>query len=350
MPLQQQQTEPEEETKPVPIDTKKHEPPFGTIDWLYYWAQFEGQMPTPIDVSLTGAMTYLCPELKWYNFNVYAHKIKLTNTGFTILLGAKWLTERPYLEGGCFRDKHVISQVHFHWGANMMEGSDHTVDKRRYPAEMQVTYFRAQYMTQQEALKYEDGVVVVCYVIKYGVNPDVRLQRVIDGFPRCRAARTTTRIGPYPMSLLMPMFYEDYFLYWGRLETVRGEINTVRWLVPRVTMFASFEQMNEFRKLWNPWDEPNLGNFRPLQERGKFFVPDDDNPPEFLDRHIWSINPHWNLYNSTLPIPRVPERSISILSPEYRTKWWMLPPQNEYMITEMINEQEGGENKEATAA
>ncbi|XP_061710906.1 carbonic anhydrase 1-like [Cydia pomonella] len=349
MPIaQQQQTEPQEETKPPPVDNKRNEPPFGTVDWLYYWAQFEGQMPTPIDVSLTGSMAYLCPELKWYNYNVYAHKIKLTNTGYTILLGAKWMTERPYLEGGCFRDKHVISQVHFHWGADMMGGSEHTVDKRRYPGEMQVTYFRAQYMTQQEALKYEDGVVVVCYMIKYGVNPDVRLERIIEGFSRCRPPKTTTRIGPYPMSLLMPMFYEDYFLYWGRLATVKGDSYTVRWLVPRVTMFASFDQMNEFRKLWNPWDEPNLGNFRPLQERGKFVIPDDDNPPVTFDRHIWCINPYWNLYNSTLPIPRVPERSISILSPEYRTKWWMLPPQNEYMITEMINEQENAENKEIT--
>lgn len=72
--------------------------------------------------------------------------------------------------------------------------------------------------------------------------------------------------------------------------------------------------MNEFRRLWDPWDEPNLGNFRPLQER--------------QDRHIFFINPHWNQYNSLLPIPRVPEPSISLLSLAYRKNSWMLPIQN----------------------
>ena len=73
--------------------------------------------------------------------------------------------------------------------------------------------------------------------------------------------------------------------------------------------------MEQFRKIWDPWDEPNLGNFRPLQER--------------QDRHIFYINPHWCQYNSLLPIPRVlPEPSISMLSPEYLKKPWMLPPQN----------------------
>lgn len=57
----------------------------------------------------------------------------------TVLLGAKWRTERPYLEGGPFLEKHIFSQIHFHWGKNMMEGSDHSVDNRKYPGEMQVT-------------------------------------------------------------------------------------------------------------------------------------------------------------------------------------------------------------------
>lgn len=82
--------------------------------------------------------------------------------------------------------------------------------------------------------------------------------------------------------------------------------------------------MKEFRKLWDPWDEPNLGNFRPLQEK--------------QDRHVFFIRPHWSLYNSLLPIPREPEPSMSIISPEYRTKLWMLPPQNAYMLPQPVKE------------
>ncbi|XP_030033472.1 carbonic anhydrase 1-like isoform X3 [Manduca sexta] len=297
---------PKEEEQQATTEEAKYVPPFGTLEWIQHWSQEEGLLPTPIDVSITGSTVYWCPELKWYNFDVYPHKVKLTNTGYT--------------------KKHILSQIHFHWGADMTEGSDHTVDKRRYPGEMQVTFFRSEYMTQQEAFRHPDGVVMVCYMIKYGVNPDDRLSWVIEGFQRIQEAQTSTRIGPYPMSRLMPMFYEDYFLYWGGLKTAKGETYVVRWLVPRVTLFASLEQMKEFRKIWDPWDEPNLRNFRPLQNNE--------------GRHVLFINPHWNKYNSLLPIPRIPEPSISVLSPAYQANPWMLPPQNAYMIPNEDEHQE----------
>ncbi|XP_037296453.1 carbonic anhydrase 1-like isoform X2 [Manduca sexta] len=308
---------PKEEEQQATTEEAKYVPPFGTLEWIQHWSQEEGLLPTPIDVSITGSTIYWCPELKWYNFDVYPHKVKLTNTGYT---------KRPYLEGGPFAEKHILSQIHFHWGADMTEGSDHTVDKRRYPGEMQVTFFRSEYMTQQEAFRHPDGVVMVCYMIKYGVNADDRLSWVIEGFQRIQEAQTSTRIGPYPMSRLMPMFCEDYFLYWGGLKTAKGETYVVRWLVPRVTLFASLEQMKEFRKIWDPWDEPNLRNFRPLQNNE--------------GRHVLFINPHWNKYNSLLPIPRIPEPSISVLSPAYQANPWMLPPQNAYMIPNEDEHQE----------
>lgn len=71
----------DEEPPPKEVDTSI--PPYGTREWLQYWSQIEGHLPTPIDVSITGSMVYTCPELKWFNFDVYPHKIKLTNTGYT---------------------------------------------------------------------------------------------------------------------------------------------------------------------------------------------------------------------------------------------------------------------------
>ncbi|XP_050343841.1 carbonic anhydrase 2-like [Nymphalis io] len=310
------QTEEEEQTPAQ----DENEPPFGSLEWIHYWCEFEGGLPTPIDVSITGSLKYWCPELVWYNFDVYPHKVKLTNTGYTVLLGAKWKAERPFLVGGPFLEKHVFSQIHFHWGSNMMEGSEHSVDKRIYPGEMQATFFKSEYMTQEEALRHPDGVVFICYIIKYGINPDERLQWILEGFPRIQESQTSTRIGPYPLSRLVPMFFEDYFLYWGSLSSVKGEKFIVRWLVPRITLHASLEQMKEFRKLWNPWDEPNLRNFRPLQER--------------QDRHVFFLSPHWSQYNSLLPVPRIADPSISILSTAYEKHPWMLPPQNANLLTQ----------------
>lgn len=90
-------------------------------------------------------------------------------------------------------------------------------------------------------------------------------------------------------------------------------------------------QMKEFRKIWDAWDEPLLRNYRPLQPR--------------RDRHVFFISPHWCQYNSLLPIPRIPEESISILSSEYQEKLWMLPPQNAYMLPHEEKEEEVPDDK-----
>ncbi|XP_049870343.1 carbonic anhydrase 2-like [Pectinophora gossypiella] len=301
----------DEEERVQEEEEPKREPTYGTVEWIYYWSDTEGLLPTPLNVSITGAIKYSCPSLRWYNFDVYPHKIKMTNTGYTVLIGAKWKTERPYLEGGVLLERHVLSQIHFHWGPNLMDGSEHSVDNRKHPAEMHVSFFKSEYLTQEEALKHDDGVVMFCYIIKMAVDPDPRLTWVIDAFPKIREPQSRTRIGPLPMSKLMPMFAEDYFLYWGNLPSAKGDNFIIRWLVPRVTLFATSEQIKEFRKLWDPWDEPNPGNCRPLQEQ--------------KDRKIFLINPHFNLYNSLLPLPTKPEPSISVLSDEYTSKPWMLP-------------------------
>lgn len=72
-----------DEEKPVEEVVVIVVPDEGTVEWIQYWHQFEGHLPTPIDVSITGSMLYRCPELKWYNFDVYPHKVKITNTGYT---------------------------------------------------------------------------------------------------------------------------------------------------------------------------------------------------------------------------------------------------------------------------
>lgn len=78
---------------------------------------------------------------------------------------------------------------------------------------------------------------------QHGVSPDKRLDWVIEGFPRVVEAKSVTRIGPQPMCELLPMFAEDYFLYWGALTSAKGIKHCVRWIVPRTTLYASSEQV-----------------------------------------------------------------------------------------------------------
>lgn len=131
----------------------------------------------------------------------------------------------------------------------------------------------------------------------------------------------------------------NYSFYYGFCETCynwngfwpdsSNEIsNYIFYSIPLISKYIS--QIKQFRKLLNPYNEPNRSNFRPLQPRE--------------DRTVFFISPHWSQYNSLLPLPRLPEPSISVLSNEYSTKLWMLPRQNAYMIPD---EPKNDENSEA---
>lgn len=75
--------EPEAEDEEAP-PAERVIPDYGTIEWIQYCSELDGHLPTPIDICITGSIQdYYIPELKWYNYDVYPHKIKMTNTGYT---------------------------------------------------------------------------------------------------------------------------------------------------------------------------------------------------------------------------------------------------------------------------
>lgn len=54
---------------------------------------------------------------------------------FLVQLQAKWndKDDAPCLSSGPLNDKeYVFEQLHFHWGANDLEGSEHTIDGKGY--------------------------------------------------------------------------------------------------------------------------------------------------------------------------------------------------------------------------
>lgn len=62
--------------------------------------------------------------------------------------------------------KYVFSNWHLHWGSNNLEGSEHTMDGVKYPAELHLVLFKSSYLTQESALKEQDGCATLVYFFK----------------------------------------------------------------------------------------------------------------------------------------------------------------------------------------
>lgn len=149
--------------------------------WVQSLVDDEGRKESPIDINLSKVVPVIMPSLEWHHHDLPPKKMKLTNSGhtsnsikfnkfyfscFLVILSAKWYQERPFLNNGPFIGNYVFSQLHFHWGANNLEGSEHTVDGAQQPLEMHVVFFKSCYLTQEAALKEKDGIAVLAYFFR----------------------------------------------------------------------------------------------------------------------------------------------------------------------------------------
>lgn len=116
----------------TPIVTEEDEDEGWSIKNIRNLALTDGALPSPIDINVNRTIQIDVPCLNWNYYNEIPKKTKITNTGETLILSAKWQGIRPFLSGGILNGKYVFSQLHFHWGKSALEGSSHSIDGSEY--------------------------------------------------------------------------------------------------------------------------------------------------------------------------------------------------------------------------
>ena len=56
---------------------------------------------------------------------------------------------------------YELLQVHYHWGVNQSEGSEHTLDGEMYPLEAQFVHGNTKYQKAGDYTDHEDGFLVI---------------------------------------------------------------------------------------------------------------------------------------------------------------------------------------------
>nr|CAD7206449.1 unnamed protein product [Timema douglasi] len=91
-----------------------------------------------------------------------------TADDLTVVLRAEWPPpmEAPYhwyLPGD---EEYVFDQLHFHWGAEDLVGSEHTLNNERFPLEMHVVHHRRDLNNLENASLYLGGIRVVAFFFR----------------------------------------------------------------------------------------------------------------------------------------------------------------------------------------
>lgn len=110
----------------------------GPDTWPHAYDTCEGESQSPINIR-TSRLKYessLAPlSLNGYNANMSAYIWNFTHNGHAIVAYPPPLA-RLSMSGGGLPDIFYLLQFHLHWGHNPFQGSEHTIDGRKFPLEV----------------------------------------------------------------------------------------------------------------------------------------------------------------------------------------------------------------------
>uniref|UniRef100_A0A663N973 Carbonic anhydrase n=1 Tax=Athene cunicularia TaxID=194338 RepID=A0A663N973_ATHCN len=230
--------------------------------WGVDYLDCGGNVQSPINIDT--AKTIFSPQLRPIQLSGYSlpanEKLRLRNNGHTVLLE---LPESLAITGG-YAQQYRAVQLHLHWGSLSGPGSEHTVDGRRFAAEIHVVHYNTKYDTFKEAMVHPDGLAVLGAFLEVGPRENPYYQEILEHLHKIQEEGKAL---PHLVRLL-PTNLKLYFHYNGSLTTPPC-YQTVKWTVFNQTMMLSHEQVCQSSELslsLNDDNKPLQNNFRMVQD------------------------------------------------------------------------------------
>ncbi|XP_043921923.1 carbonic anhydrase-like [Protopterus annectens] len=191
----------------------------------------------------------------------------ISNNGHSFCVQYDDSKDTSVLRGGPLAGHFRLNQFHFHWGCSDDHGSEHTIDGKKFPAELHLVHWNTEkYSNFQEAASKPDGLAVIGVFLEIG-HENPHLEKVLNALHHIKEKGQQTAFTSYDPSHLLPSSL-DYWTYDGSLTTP-PLFESVTWIVLREPIHVSARQMSEFRHLLfsGPGEHPchMVNNYRPPQ-------------------------------------------------------------------------------------
>ncbi|KAM9192023.1 carbonic anhydrase 5A, mitochondrial isoform 3-T3 [Dugong dugon] len=225
-----------------------------------------GTRQSPIDIKWRDSVydPQLQPLRVSYNA---AACLYVWNTGYLFQVEFDDSTEGSGISGGPLENHYRLKQFHFHWGAVDEWGSEHTVDNRRYPAELHLVHWNSvRYQTYNDAILGENGLAVIGVFLKLGAWHK-ELQKLVDVLPEIKHKDARATLTPVEPAGLLPSC-PDYWTYSGSLTTP-PLTESVTWVIQKQPIEVAPDQLSAFRTLLfsalGEEEKTMVNNYRPPQ-------------------------------------------------------------------------------------
>ncbi|KAH8363020.1 hypothetical protein KR084_004548, partial [Drosophila pseudotakahashii] len=258
------------------------------MDWTDLCATGDQQSPIALDTQESRIL--ITPRIYFGNYDVplkgpifiknNGHSCKLASSEGKYLLIYLFSVSmdipetingmRPFIGGGRLKGRYLAKGVHFHWGSPNSKGSEHTINNRRYDAEMHIVHRNAKYKDIVEAVEKEDGLAVIGVLLQIVQNPTnipTGLTKVINAVVNIQTDESNTTIpaGFTLDEMIGNINHNDFMTYDGSLTTPNCH-EAVLWTVFTQILPVSLEMVSKLWELRDHWNKKMLNNYRDIQE------------------------------------------------------------------------------------
>ncbi|XP_068749943.1 carbonic anhydrase 2-like [Montipora capricornis] len=223
-----------------------------------------GKRQSPIDIET--AKTVFEKDVGTFTLKNYNKTLNKTftasNNGHALEMS---FPHRVYnVSGGGLNGVYTTVQFHFHWGANNMVGSEHTVDGKEYAAELHFVSYNTKYANIAEAIDKPDGLAVLGLLIEVGEHNNTAFSFLETSNRLTKSFTAVSDVPAFSFHDLLPADKTKFFRYNGSLTTPTC-LESVTWTVFSDHVFISQYQLDLLRRLEKNGTLPEFGNYRPVQ-------------------------------------------------------------------------------------
>ncbi|XP_053332780.1 carbonic anhydrase 4-like [Clarias gariepinus] len=245
----------------------------GPNEWCVVNVTCGGAKQSPIAIKASETEKPQPTKLKFTGYDV-TRTMKMKNDKKTVTLT---ISPGATLTWGQLSRKYKAIRIDFHWGeGNENPGSEHTIDEKQYPMEMQVLHLKDKYTKIEEAEKDPTGVAILAFFFE-AVSPPAEeapaSEQTYDKQSYKDLVEAVTKIiEPDAMEdlnialndlILTEEDMKDYYYYKGSLT--KPGCQPAIWIVFKKALQLTQTQIDEFHKV--KFDEANalVKNYRPVQ-------------------------------------------------------------------------------------